>query len=170
MKSNFNNCLHKVLAHEGGFINHEKDTGGMTNLGITKTAWEEYAGRESSEDEMRAIDKSSAEKFYKKMYWDKMQGDKLPAGIDYCIFDASVNSGVSKASKWAQQCVGANIDGIIGVKTLNKLIYCWPSQTINVFCNIRLIFLKSLNNWETFGKGWERRVKEVNAHSLCMTL
>ena len=46
MKDNFESCLKAVLHHEGGFVNHPKDPGGMTNLGVTKKVWEEYVGHE----------------------------------------------------------------------------------------------------------------------------
>jgi lysozyme family protein len=36
MKKNFDHCLELLLSHEGGFVNHPKDPGGMTNLGVTK--------------------------------------------------------------------------------------------------------------------------------------
>jgi lysozyme family protein len=36
MKKNFDHCLELLLSHEGGFVNHPKDPGGMTNLGVTR--------------------------------------------------------------------------------------------------------------------------------------
>ena len=40
MKENFDECLKMLLVHEGGFINHPRDPGGITNLGVTKRVWE----------------------------------------------------------------------------------------------------------------------------------
>jgi len=45
MKDNFRQALQAVLQHEGGFVNHPKDPGGMTNLGVTKKVWEEWVGK-----------------------------------------------------------------------------------------------------------------------------
>ena len=33
MKQNFDHSLEMLLHHEGGFVNHPKDPGGVTNLG-----------------------------------------------------------------------------------------------------------------------------------------
>jgi lysozyme family protein len=42
MRENFDAALKAILHHEGGFVNHPADPGGMTNLGVTKKVWEEW--------------------------------------------------------------------------------------------------------------------------------
>ncbi len=37
--ANFEKALETILHHEGGFVNHPRDPGGMTNLGVTKRVW-----------------------------------------------------------------------------------------------------------------------------------
>ena len=44
MKHNFAEALQKLLVHEGGFVDHPDDPGGMTNLGVTKAVWQEWVG------------------------------------------------------------------------------------------------------------------------------
>ena len=39
MKSNFDRCMNEVFAHEGGYVNDPHDTGGETNMGISKRAY-----------------------------------------------------------------------------------------------------------------------------------
>ena len=43
--SNYNACLEIILHHEGGYVNHPKDPGGETNLGVTKRVYEEWGGK-----------------------------------------------------------------------------------------------------------------------------
>ena len=40
--NNFDDCLKLILHHEGGYVNHPKDPGGETNLGVTKRVYEAW--------------------------------------------------------------------------------------------------------------------------------
>ena len=163
---NFEEALEHVLKHEGGFVNHPKDPGGMTNLGVTKAVWDDWIKRESTEDEMRNLKPADVADLYKKMYWDRVKGDELPSGLNYCVFDAAVNSGTGRAAKWLQECVGAVADGAIGAKTLAKVAAHDADALVNAYCDLRLNFLKSLKTFDTFGKGWSRRVEGVRQTAL----
>lgn len=168
MKENFIDALAAVLHHEGGFVNHPKDPGGMTNLGVTKRVWEEWVGHEVDEKAMRALTPETVAPMYKAKYWDKIRGDDLPDGVDYVVFDASINSGPGRAAKWLQTAVGAVPDGSIGAGTLAKVAAMEPKTIIEKYQGARLAFLKSLPTWDTFGRGWERRVTEVQDSALKM--
>ena len=39
MQENYDKCLQAILHHEGGYVNHPKDPGGETNLGVTKRVY-----------------------------------------------------------------------------------------------------------------------------------
>jgi lysozyme family protein len=161
MKENFDAALAAVLHHEGGYVNHPADPGGMTNLGVTRRVWQEWVGREVSEQEMRSLTPEQVGPMYKEKYWDKIKGDDLPAGVDYVVFDAAINSGPGRAAKWLQECVGATPDGAIGPATLRAVADADPEELIARYQERRRDFLQSLNTWPTFGKGWGRRVDEV---------
>ena len=161
MKDNFEQCLALVLKHEGGFVNHPKDPGGMTNLGVTKKVWEEYVGHSVDETTMRGLGPADVAPLYKKNYWDKIHGDQLPSGVDYACFDLAVNSGVGRAAKLLQQAVGVSADGAIGPATLDAVASQNPRDVATEVCDLRLKFLQSLPIFATFGKGWSRRVAEV---------
>ena len=114
MKENFDKCLKMLLSHEGGFVNHPEDPGGITNLGVTKKVYDEWIGRESTEQEMRDLTPEDVGPIYKKNYWDRVKGDQLPSGVDWWAFDWAVHSGKSRPSKAIQRAVGATQDGAIG--------------------------------------------------------
>ena len=169
MNTNFDACLAHLLKHEGGFVNHPSDPGGATNLGVTQAVWEDWIDRTVSEENMKALTPAKVSPLYKELYWDRVKGDKLPFGVDYLVFDAAVNSGVSRAAKWLQTTVGAVADGAIGEQTLKQVLLTNPQMIIDKYSAIRLEFLKGRSTWPTFGKGWERRVEEVKAtaHKMC---
>ena len=160
MKENFDSALAAVLHHEGGYMNHPSDPGGMTNLGVTKKVWEEWVGHEVDEKTMRGLTPEIVGPMYKSKYWDKVKGDDLPAGVDYVVFDAAVNSGPGRAAKWLQACVGVDPDGGIGPKTL-QAVAAFEGDLVDDYGKRRLSFLMDLPHWQTFGKGWSRRVAEV---------
>ena len=166
MKASFPQAFAGLLIHEGGFVNHPSDPGGMTNLGVTKAVWEEWVGRPVTKQAMRALTPALVEPLYRVKYWDRIKADNLPAGVDYCVFDAAVNSGVRRAVQWLQSCAGAVPDGSLGPKTLGAVEAQQPDELIKSYCARRLQFLQGLVNWATFGRGWERRVREVETSAL----
>jgi lysozyme family protein len=169
VKENFDEALKAILHHEGNFVNHPKDPGGMTNLGVTKRVWEEWVGHEVDEKAMRALTPEIVGPMYKSKYWDKIKGDDLPTGVDYIVFDAAINSGPGRAAKWLQTAVGAVPDGAIGPGTLAKVEAMDAKAIVEKYQATRLAFLQSLPTWDTFGKGWGRRVTEVKDAALRMT-
>jgi lysozyme family protein len=169
MNANFPKALAAVLVHEGGYVFNPKDPGGETNLGCTKAVWEEHCGHMVDTKTMKALTPADVGPLYKAKYWGKVKGDDLPSGVDYVVFDAAINSGPGRAAKWLQACVGVDPDGGIGPKTLAAVRNKELKELINDYCAYRLAYLKTLQTWNTFGRGWERRVKEVNETALSMS-
>jgi lysozyme family protein len=124
--------------------------------------------RSVTEDEMKRLTPEKVKPLYKDLYWERIKGDQLPNGLDYCVFDACVNSGVRRASQWLQAALGVAADGSIGPRTIAAAMATSPVVTITNFCAQRLHFLQGLSTWPTFGKGWERRVAEVKAIALSL--
>jgi lysozyme family protein len=168
MKENWDDCFAMVIKSEGGFVNNPKDPGGMTNLGVTRSAWEAYLGRDVSEDDMRSLTPDRVKPFYKAMYWDRIKGDSLPAGVDYAAYDLAVNSGPAKAARFLQEIAGVVADGVIGPKSLEAIQACDAKETADSICDMRMDFLKGLSTFDTFGKGWTDRVTKVKAKAMSM--
>lgn len=169
MKANLQKAVDYMLLLEGGFVNHPKDPGGMTNLGVTQRVWEEWVGHPIGEKEMRALTPAIVAPMYKQKYWDKIKGDDLPSGVDLAVFDCCVNSGPGRASKLLQKILGVTEDGVIGPKTLAKAASMDSNKLIDDYNAARLAFLMALDTWDTFGKGWGNRVAHVTAEATNMT-
>ena len=120
-KTNFEESLRLVLRSEGGYTNHLADPGGPTNFGITIHDYRRYIKASGTAADVKAMKVEQAGVIYKARYWDAQECDHLPAGVDYCIFDYGVNSGIGRSEKVLQRIVGAKVDGQIGVKTLKAM-------------------------------------------------
>lgn len=169
MKENFEKAFAKLIRHEGGYVNHPSDPGCATNLGVIQRVWEEWIGHTVDEKIMRGLTPEMVKPLYKRKYWDKICGDDLPAGVDYCVFDAAVNSGPGRAVKWLQQSLGTAQDGALGPKTLAAAKAADPQLLVVGYNAVRLAFLQDLPTWDTFGRGWGRRVAEVKQDAETMT-
>jgi lysozyme family protein len=161
VKQNFAPSLAHVLEHEGGWADHPKDPGGATMKGVTLATYSDWLGRQATKAELRAISDEHLRAIYKTRYWDAVQGDALPAGLDYVVFDMAVNSGPRRAAQMLQSAVGVTPDGMIGPKTLAAVAAHDPGSLIAAFQRSRQHFLEALPTFATFGKGWARRVTEA---------
>lgn len=165
-RKNFQSILDHVFKDEGGFVNHPKDPGGATNMGITIGTLSDHRGRRVTVQDVKNLTRQEAAAIYEKRYWSPVRGDDLPSGVDYATFDPAVNSGVSRAARWLQQAVKVKADGKIGSATLAAVRAQAPDYTVKRICEIRMGFLRGLKTFSTFGKGWSRRVAGVEAFSL----
>lgn len=153
---NFTDSLKEVLKHEGGYVNHPKDPGGETNFGITvKVARDNgYLG------DMRTIPMTVVESIYKRKYWDKVKCDQMPESVRYPLFDYAVNSGPGAASRALQRVLGIKDDGVIGPVTI-AAANNYTGHLGAALTGYRLEFMTNLRTWDTFGKGWSRRLASI---------
>lgn len=170
MIGNFDKALELVLKHEGGYVDHPRDPGGATNYGVTKKVYETYMGREVTKQEVKDMPLEAVGEIYKRKYWDKIRGDDLPSGLDWCVFDFAVNAGVSRASKILQGFLRTSVDGIIGSGTL-QAIDDYPTSikgVIETYTAQRSSFYRTLSTYDTFGKGWDKRCYETRKTAIEM--
>ena len=161
--ANFNNVMDEVFSHEGGYVNHPKDPGGETNYGIAK--------RSHPDVDIRNLTRTQAAAIYRREYWIKVRGDELPAGLDLVAMDGAVNSGVKRGAQWLQRGIGLtgkSVDGAIGPVTVAAAKAADVQKAVKDACAARMSFLHGLSTFKTFGRGWSRRVAEVEAAALKM--
>lgn len=152
---NFDRALARVLVYEGGKVDDKRDPGGRTAYGVTQSTFNTYLvsiGQRARD--VFTITKAEIRAIYKRLYWDRVHGDKLPIGLDLCVFDAAVNSGVGQAAKWLQRALGADyqgrIDGDFGAKTLLAATNAKDNDALIIGCNARrMATLKTLRHWKT---------------------
>jgi len=155
MTDRFEICQAVTGKWEGGWSDHPADPGGKTMYGITEVRWHEYQDKMGlKRTPVRNITMAQALKFYRSEFWLACGADKLFPGVDLAVYDASVNSGVSRGRKWLLASAGSNDH----------------SETVKKICRARLSFMQSLKIWKTFGKGWGRRVADIEARGVAMAL
>lgn len=156
MKSNYQYALTQLLKDEGGYTNNPNDKGGPTNYGITIADYRKYIKQDGTAQDVKNMTVDQAKAIYKPKYWDTVNGDNLPSGVDYTVFDYGVNSGVSRANKIYNQFK----DTKDSVELINKI----NDERLQFMHNIR-----GGKDWSVFGKGWQRRVDGVRANSIKLT-
>jgi lysozyme family protein len=159
----------RVFADEGGYTNDPVDPGGATNWGITIFDARKYWKATATPDDVKAMPKTVAALIYRKHYADPMRYDDLPAGFDYSVLDAAINSGVGRAPVWAGKALGISTKSIADVvKPANDA----PDKVVAIqkYWRTRLAFLQGLSTFWRFGKGWSRRCTQGEAAAVRMWL
>jgi len=163
----FDECVAIVLKHEGGFVDHPRDPGGATNMGITLRTLREWRGDDTlTADAVRNLTEAEAKEIYLARYWNPVRGDQLPPGVDLAVFDWAVHGGVGRAARDLQTVLGVTVDGAIGRQTIAAVQHADPAEVIRGICGRRLAYLRSRPHWDAFGRGWERRVRAIEEAAL----
>ena len=176
MLSNWETAFNLMLKSEGGFSNDQRDSGnhlpdgreGSTMLGVTQYNWENWAGHEVTQDQMKKLTPEDVKPFYKKKFWDVCRCDDMPSGIDYLVFDFAVNAGCGGSAKILQKAVGVTPDGGIGPMTLAAVNAIPETELIEKFSEAKEAFYRSLDNFDVYSKGWLNRVADVRQHATTM--
>lgn len=169
--SAFLDCVEHIFRHEAGFINHPKDPGGATNMGITRATLSAWRGEQASVADVRNLTRLEARQIYMALYWNPVRGDQLPRGLDLSVFDMAVNAGPRRSIMLLQRALRDNaleIDGAIGPMTLAAVTRRSPRALIEEFYDLRMEYYRSLSTWATFGKGWKNRAVDVLENSRAM--
>lgn len=153
MKSNYNDCLQRLLKDEGGYSNNPNDDGGPTNFGITLQDYRKYINKTGTATDVKNMTVDQAKVIYKTKYWDALDCDTLPSGVDYTVFDYGVNSGLARPRN-----------------DLKKFKDKTNADLINAINDERVTFLRVIGVGHNAGfvNGWMARVKRVRAYSLSL--
>lgn len=84
--------------------------------------------------DIKALTREDALRIYERDFWAHIPAD-LPDGVRWFAFDCAVNHGRSQALRWLAS-----------------------EKTVAQLAATRLAFYTKLPTWDTFGKGWARRV------------
>ena len=146
----FDEAFEALIGHEGGYVNDPRDPGGETKYGISKRA---YPGTD-----IKNLTLDAAKAIYRRDYWAPAGCDSLPAAVRFDVFDAAVNSGLGQAIRFLQTALGTKADGQFGPASQAALRAANPVTLQARYSAARLQFMTGLPGWQTYGKGWARRI------------
>lgn len=151
---NFEQAFERLIAHEGGYVNHPNDPGGETNWGITKRV----ALAHGYTGDMRKLTREQAKEIYRTAYWQRSGAPNYNPAVGFQVFDIAVNHGIGNAVRMLQRAAGVADDGIVGPQTLSAIKSTSVTDLLMLLNAERLEFFAKLTTFDTFGRGWTRRV------------
>lgn len=159
---NFDTAFERLIGHEGGFSDDPKDPGNWTGgrPGLGKLLGTKYgiAANTYPDLDIKALTLDQAKAIYRRDWWDKIHADQLPGAVAFQLWDFAVNAGITRAVISLQRAVGVADDGRLGPRTVAAVNAAPAPDVLARFNAERLEFYASLSTWQTYGKGWARRV------------
>lgn len=153
----FDECLRFTLEREGGDSNDQRDPGGLTRFGISKAKHPRV--------DVANLTREQAVEIYRREYWEAIQGDALPDGLDLMVFEAAVNQGVSAAATAIQMALGVEVDRKIGPATIDAANRADTLETLVMVAAYRAKRYALNPNVGIYGKGWSKRLLECFAEA-----
>lgn len=160
--SHFPTYINRILSHEGGYTNDRRDpgnwTGGKVGVGQLKGTKFGIAANTYPKLDIKNLTREKAIEIYKRDFWDAVEADRLPQGMGFQMLDAAVNHGIGNAKRMLQTAARVAADGIIGPVTRAAVAAMDPADLALLFMAARIEFYAGLSKFDTFGRGWMRRM------------
>lgn len=170
----FERAFRIVIGQEGGFTGNPADpgnwTGGACGRGACRGTKYGVSAASYPALDIANLTLEAAAAIYRRDYWDRVEGDRLPPPLALLVFDAAVNNGVGRAVRWLQVAVGAAPDGVLGPATLAAIRgrAGQGAALLAEFQAQRLTFMAGLPTWRVFGLGWARRLCRLPYEAIGM--
>jgi type VI secretion system secreted protein VgrG len=167
--ANFIPIITQQLKFEGGFVNNPADSGGVTNFGI---AYNYNKDKFSSPDDVKNMTQDQAVAFYKKYYWQPIQGDAITdQGVAQVLFNWACHHGVNGAIHDMQKVLNTSfgqklqVDGVLGNLSLSAINSVAPQALIKAYVFFNQDYLKNMiaqdPSQQVFEAGWDNRYKNL---------
>jgi lysozyme family protein len=161
---NYDEAFARVIGHEGKFQDNYNDRGNWTSgqVGVGERKGTKYGISAMSypNEDIKNLSLERAKEIYYEDFWKRVRGDLLPTAVAYQLFDAAINHGIGNAIRMLQRALDVADDGQFGPLTRDATFSKPVDDILKLFLAERLIFFTKLSTWDTFGRGWARRVAE----------
>lgn len=168
MIGNFDACCDFSLRQEGGFCDVQGDPGGCTSHGVTMAELSAILDRPATVSDVRALTTAQAEAIYRPRYWDAVNGNGLPAGLDLVVFDFGINAGPGTSAMQLQALLHVEQDGAIGPVTLDAIKSHDGVWIVTALTVAHQNYYRSLPTFGEFGAGWLARTNRARTAAAAM--
>lgn len=168
MNEEFEKTFERVIGVESGFQDTPADrgnwTGGQIGKGLLRGTKYGISAMSYPNLDIKNLTLEHAKGIYYEDWWVELKMDRYPPALAFQMFDAAFNHGIGNASKMLQRAVGVKDDGMVGPLTMKAIEARCLDDVVMLFLSERLTFMTFLGTWNTFGKGWARRIAENLKH------
>lgn len=174
MQLDYNPFIDRVIQrYEGGYGWNRGDPGGPTKYGITCFDLAEHRHLKMTSMAawvplVRDMPLSEAEDIYKTKYAAAIRFDDLPPGVDCCMLDYGINSGIGRPINVARAITKTTGNtGRMDSDLLDQIKKTDPAKFCKTMDAERLHFMHAIRGgaaWAEFGHGWGSRVADLDAY------
>ncbi len=138
------------------------DRGGATAWGVTLSSYASWRSdhgiRPTTESDLGAASKDELAGLIRSRYWNAVQADHLPLGVDLLCFDFGYVSGPGTSARLLQEVVGGlRIDGQLGPVTLAAVARADRMDLIRRLGAGHEAYYEGLTSERQFLNGWTTR-------------
>jgi len=168
-----------ILKWEGGFVNHPKDPGGATNMGVTLATWKSQGYDKDGDgdidvNDLKKITKEDAVRILKNNYWNRWKADTITnQAVANTLVDWVWISG-AWGIKIPQRIIGVKDDGLVGPGTLGALENAMKNDPrfLDKLYQARFKYIDDIiranPKLSVFKKGWINRMNDLIAFNKKM--
>lgn len=151
-----------IAIDEGRDLNvHPDEPGGASRLGISLQTMSRHLGTKATIKDLEEMTDAMAWDIYDALFWDMINADRLPAGLNYAAFDFAVNSGPAIVDG-----DDTNNPKIVEDFLAQALREKTVTAQIDKLCDLRIGYMKrNPEKWERYKRGWTARVDRVRARA-----
>lgn len=160
-----NDIIDGIIRREGGFVDHEADSAGPTNFGITQATLADWRGRPATIDDMRTLGETEAREIYREEFLIRPGFLGIEnEHVRTLTVDCCVHHGVKNAVILLQRAARVFPDGIFGPNTRAAVNRMTAAVVYRRLCAARARFLGEIitrkPSQAVFAAGWMNRLAE----------
>lgn len=138
------------------------DPGGATAWGVTLATYSDWRAsqgiRSTTQADLAAATKGELSQLIRELFWNSVQGDHLPVGVDLLVYDFGFGAGPGTSAKLLQEVIGGlQPDGQLGPLTLAAAARFDRLDLVRRLGVRHESYYASLPTFSEFGRGWTSR-------------